>query len=100
MFRGWNIITPHPPLRAWCSVYLVGENPTFSVPTLKGCDTFGVMLTAMNTVEEGDITIFFAKDLGLAVEPKKCPDQSQVFKEVNNSQAFSVPFFLFYPFFF
>ena len=92
----------HPPPPASCLVQCipVGENPTFSVPTLKGCDTFGVMLTAMNTVEEGDITIFFAKDLGLAVEPKKCPDQSQVFKEVNNSQAFSVPFFLFYPFFF
>ena len=30
------------------------------------------------------------KDLGLALEPKMCPDQSQAFIEVNNSQAFTV----------
>ena len=28
--------------------------------------------------------IFFGKDLGLALAPKICPDQSQTFKEVNN----------------
>ena len=33
---------------------------------------------------------FFVKDLGLALAPKMCPDQSQAFKEVNNSQAFTV----------
>ena len=27
---------------------------------------------------------FFVKDLGLALAPKMCPDQSQTFKEVNN----------------
>ena len=41
-------------------------------------------------MEEGDIAIFFAKDLGLALAPKMCPDQSQAFKKVNNSQAFTV----------
>ena len=50
-------------------------------------------------MEEGDITIFFAKDLGLAVEPNMCPDQSQAFKEVNNSPAFTV-LFCFLPIFF
>ena len=33
----------------------------------------------------------YVKDLGLALVPKQiCPGQSQAFKEVNNSQAFSV----------
>ena len=31
---------------------------------------------------------FSTKDLGLALAPKICPDQSQAFKEVNDSQAF------------
>ena len=35
-------------------------------------------------------TPFFVKDLGLALEPKMCLDQSQAFKEVNNGQAFTV----------
>ena len=33
---------------------------------------------------------FFVEDLGLALAPKMCPDQSQAFKEVNNSQAFAI----------
>ena len=33
---------------------------------------------------------FFVKGLGLALATKMCPDQSQAFKEVNNSQAFIV----------
>ena len=33
---------------------------------------------------------FFVKDLGLALAPKMCADQSQAFKEVNNIQAFTV----------
>ena len=41
-------------------------------------------------MEEGDIAAFFAKDLGLALAPKLCTDQSHAFKEVNNSQAFTV----------
>ena len=41
-------------------------------------------------MEEGHIAIFFVEDLGLALAPKMCPDQSQAFKEVNNSQAFTV----------
>ena len=41
-------------------------------------------------MEEGDISSFFAKDLGLALVPKMCPNQSQAIKEVNNSQAFTV----------
>ena len=41
-------------------------------------------------MEEGDIASFFVKDLGLALAPKMCPDQSQAFKEVNNSRAFTV----------
>ena len=36
------------------------------------------------------VPIFFAKDLGLALAPKMCPDQSQAFKDVNNSQAFTL----------
>ena len=31
-------------------------------------------------MEEGDIGRFFVKDLGLALAPKMCPDQSQAFK--------------------
>ena len=30
---------------------------------------------------------FLLKDLGLALAPQMCPDQSQAFKEVNNSQS-------------
>ena len=41
-------------------------------------------------MEKGDIAKFFCKDLALALAPKMCPDQSQAFKEVNNSQAFAV----------
>ena len=41
-------------------------------------------------MEEGGITTFFVKDLGLALAPKMRPDQSQTFKEVNNSPAFTV----------
>ena len=41
-------------------------------------------------MKEGDTASFFVKDLGLALAPKMCPDQSQAFKEVNNSQAFTV----------
>ena len=36
------------------------------------------------TVKEGDIAIYFVKDLGLALAPKNCPASSQLFKEVNN----------------
>ena len=32
---------------------------------------------------------FFVKDLS-AIAPKMCPDQSQAFKDVNNSEAFTV----------
>ena len=32
----------------------------------------------------------FVKDLGLALAQKMCPDQSQAFKVVYNSQAFTV----------
>ena len=32
----------------------------------------------------------FVKDLGLALVPKTCPDQSQAFEEGNISQAFTV----------
>ena len=42
------------------------------------------------TLEEGDMAFFFVTDLGLALAPKMCPDQSQAFKEVNDSQAFTV----------
>ena len=37
-------------------------------------------------MEEGNIASLFVKGLGLAQAPKMCPDQSQAFKEVNNSQ--------------
>ena len=42
-------------------------------------------------MEEGGIaSFFFFKGLGLALAPKMCPDKSQAFKGVNNSQAFTV----------
>ena len=41
-------------------------------------------------MKEGDIATFFVKDLGLALAQITCPNQSQAFKEVNNSQAFAV----------
>ena len=40
-------------------------------------------------MEEGDVASFFVKHLGLPLAPKMYPDQSQAFKEVNNSQAFT-----------
>ena len=33
-------------------------------------------------MEDGDITSFFVDDLGLALAPSMCPDQSQAFGEV------------------
>ena len=42
------------------------------------------------TAEEGGIASFFGKVLGLVLAPKMCPHQSQGFKEVNISQAFTV----------
>ena len=46
------------------------------------------MLTAMTN---GRVTArCFVTDLGLALAPKMCLDQSQAFKEVNNSQAFTI----------
>ena len=49
------------------------------------------MLTAMNSSARGwrIIARFFVKDLGLALAPKVCPDESQASKEVNISQAFT-----------
>ena len=51
------------------------------------------------TVKDGDTASSFVKVLGLALAPKMCPVQSQAFKDVNNSQAFTVeskkwPFFV------
>ena len=40
-------------------------------------------------VEAGDIASVFVKDLGLALPPTMCPEQSRAFK-VNNIQAFTV----------
>ena len=36
------------------------------------------------------IQTFSVKNLGLALAPKMCADQSQAFKKVKNSQAFTV----------
>ena len=47
------------------------------------------MLTAMNR-EEGDIASFFVEDLGLALAPKMCLDQSQTFEEVKYWWEFTV----------
>ena len=44
-------------------------------------------------MDEGNIASFLVENLGLALAPKMCPDQSQAFKEINNSQAFTVVFF-------
>ena len=41
-------------------------------------------------MEEGDRASFFVKDIGPALAPKMCPDLSQAFEEVNNSQAFTL----------
>ena len=47
------------------------------------CHIFGIMLTTMNR-GRGWHSQFFVKALELALAPKKCHDQSQTFKEVNN----------------
>ena len=47
------------------------------------------MVTYLVPVTRYDMAIFFVEDLGLALAPKMCPDQSQALKEVNNSQAFT-----------
>ena len=49
---------------------------------------FGVVLTAMNRGRGWHSQFFLVKGPGLALAPKMCPDQSQAFKEVTNSQAF------------
>ena len=46
------------------------------------------MLTATNSGSGGQGQ-FFVKDLGLALAPKMCPEQSQAFEKVNSSQAFT-----------
>ena len=51
-------------------------------------------------MEESDIASLFGKDLGLALAPKMCPDQSQASKEVNSSQAFTAGRKKLDPFFF
>ena len=48
------------------------------------------MVTYLVPVTRYDMAIFFVEDLGLALAPKMCPDQSQAFKEVNDSEAFTV----------
>ena len=60
------------------------------------------MLTAMNSARGWQPVFFVKKDLliGLALAPNMCPDQSQAFEEVNNSQAFSVGRKHFFPIFF
>ena len=69
--------------------------PQISSSTNAACisdsnDTYLVSCWPPWTVKEGDIASFFlVQDLGLALAPKMCPDQSQTFKEVNNSQAFT-----------
>ena len=40
-------------------------------------------------MEDGDVTSFFVDDLGLALAPNMCPDQSQAFEEVTTCQAFT-----------
>ena len=44
------------------------------------------MLTATNSGSGGH-SQFFVQDLGLALAPKMCPEQSQAFEKVNSSQA-------------
>ena len=41
-------------------------------------------------MEEVDLTSFFVKEPGLTLALKMCPNHSQAFEEVNNSQAFTV----------
>ena len=61
---------------------------------------FGIMLTAMNSSGRGlHSQFFFCEGPRTGANPEMCPDQSQAFKEVNNSQALTVgrqtnPFFL------
>ena len=45
------------------------------------------MLIAVNSGRGYDIDSVYGKDLGLAVAPKMCLDQSQTSNEVNSSQA-------------
>ena len=53
------------------------------------CHIFGIMLTAMNS-GTGQYSHFFGKDVGLALAPKLCLDQSRAFKGVNSRQVFTV----------
>ena len=41
-------------------------------------------------MEEVDIAVLFVEDLGLALAPEICPDQSQTFKEVTYWLTFTV----------
>ena len=58
-----------------------------------------IVLIAMNSGEESDMSTFFALDLGLALVAKTCPYRPQAFKKVNNGQAFpyeeNICFFIF-----
>ena len=55
------------------------------MPIQSECHIFGIMLNAI-AMDEGDIACFFFKDLGLALAPQMCPDKSQAYKKVNDSQ--------------
>ena len=53
------------------------------------CHLLGIMLAAIEN-GRGFLASFPVNDIGLVLAPETCPDQSQAFKEVNNSQAFTV----------
>ena len=80
----------------WYAYELVqAYDPKHSSATNVACNSISNVTCLVSSwppwkVEEGDIEPFFSvKDLGLALAPKMCPDQSQTFKEMNNSQAFT-----------
>ena len=56
------------------------------------CHTFGMLLTAMNSGRGWHSLFLWLRtyQVGLALAPKMCLDQSQAFKEVNNNQTFTV----------
>ena len=53
-------------------------------------EVFGIMLTSINSWKGWHSQFLVVAELGLALAPKMCLDQSQALEEINNSQVCTV----------
>ena len=68
-------------IHASWSKYIASDfvNHEYRVQKLLECHPFGIILAAINGGKGWHIKFSF-RDVGLALAPKNCPDQSQAFK--------------------